>query len=86
MATPEFNKAAVAEFVKLTLVDILCIEEGDVTNDANLCADLGADSLDSVDITLAIEEEFGHAMVGEDTGDLNTVGDYIANIERRLEL
>jgi acyl carrier protein len=70
------------EFEKLRdiLVEQLGVDEDDVTPEASFENDLGADSLDLVEILMAIEEEFGFEVSEEDVDGIDTVGkavDYI---------
>ena len=62
----------------------LGVSEDQVTDDAQFSQDLGADSLDQVELVMALEEEFGAEIRDEDADKLNTVGDAIAYIESRL--
>ena len=70
------------EKVKALLCDNLGIDENDVTMDANLIDDLNIDSLDVVELIMAVEEEFGIEIPDEDVEKVTTVGnmvDYIAS-------
>ena len=62
----------------------LGVSADQVTDDAQFSQDLGADSLDQVELVMALEEEFGAEIRDEDADKLNTVGDAIAYIESRL--
>ena len=62
----------------------LGVSEDQVTDDAQFSQDLGADSLDQVELVMSLEEEFGAEIRDEDADKLNTVGDAIAYIESRL--
>ena len=62
------------EKLKAILVDQLGVDEEDVTPDASFENDLGADSLDLVEILMAIEEEFGFEVSEEDVDGIDTVG------------
>ena len=74
----------VAEKVKKIVVEQLGVSEDQVTPEAKFIEDLGADSLDQVELVMALEEEFGAEIRDEDADKLNTVGDAIAYIESRL--
>jgi len=63
------------EKVKAVIVDQLNVEEDDVTEDASFIDDLGADSLDIVELVMALEEEFGISIPDEEAENIKTVGD-----------
>ena len=60
-------------------------EESEVTPEARFVDDLGADSLDTVEILMAIEEEFGIEIPDEDAENAKTVGDVIGYINKHLK-
>ena len=60
--------------VKELIVDQLGVDPSKVTPDANFIDDLGADSLDTVELIMAFEEEFGIEIPDEDAENLTTVG------------
>ena len=62
------------------IVDKLGVDESEVTAEASFTNDLGADSLDTVELIMALEEEFGTEIPEEDAEKLNTVGDVITYI------
>lgn len=78
------NEQEVFEKVKSVVVDQLGVSEDEVTKEASYVEDLGADSLDTVELVMALEEEFDTEIPDEDAEKLTTVGstvDYIlANI------
>lgn len=63
--------------VKEIIVNELGVEPEKVTEDASFVEDLGADSLDTVELVMAFEEEFGIEIPDEDAEKLQTVGDAI---------
>ena len=70
----------VDERVKKIIGEQLGVEEDEVTPEASFVEDLGADSLDTVELVMALEEEFGIEMPDEDAEKILTVGkalDYI---------
>lgn len=67
--------------VKSMLVDQLSVEEEKVTMEASITDDLGADSLDVVDLVMSLEEEFGLEIPDEDVEKIKTVGDIVKYIE-----
>lgn len=70
--------------VKEIIVDQLGIEEEDVAPDASFIDDLGADSLDIVELIMALEDEYSIEIPDEDAEKMETVGDAIKYIEDRL--
>lgn len=71
----------VAERVKAIIVDKLSVEETEVTNEASFTNDLGADSLDTVELIMELEKEFGISIPDDQAEKITTVGDAIAYIE-----
>ena len=71
----------VFEKVKKILCDQLDLEEEQVTEEAEVVEDLGADSLDIVDLVMTLEEEFDTEIPDEDIENLKTVGDIVKYIE-----
>ena len=71
----------VAERVKAIIVDKLSVEETEVTNEASFTNDLGADSLDTVELIMEFEKDFGISIPDEQAEKITTVGDAIAYIE-----
>ncbi|NLB34412.1 MAG: acyl carrier protein [Elusimicrobia bacterium] len=75
--------ASVEEKVKEIVVEQLGVSPEQVTLEASFINDLGADSLDTVELVMAFEEEFGKEIPDEDAEGLDTVGkavDYIKSI------
>lgn len=70
------------EKVKTVIADTLNCEIENLTMDTNLADDLGADSLDSVDLGMAIEDEFGVTIADEDLVNIKTVGDLVRYVEQ----
>lgn len=71
----------VAERVKAIIVDKLSVEETEITNEASFTNDLGADSLDTVELIMEFEKEFGISIPDDQAEKITTVGDAIAYIE-----
>jgi acyl carrier protein len=69
------EKMADFEKIKSIIVEQLGVEESEVTEDAHFIDDLGADSLDTVELVMALEEEFGVEISDEDAEKIQTVGD-----------
>ena len=71
----------VASRVKAIIVDKLSVEESEVTNEASFTNDLKADSLDTVELIMEFEKEFGLSIPDDQAEKISTVGDAIAYIE-----
>ena len=71
----------VLEKVKKILMDQLDVEEEKVTADASITEDLGADSLDFVDLVMSLEEEFDVEIPDDQVENIKTVGDIVKYIE-----
>ena len=67
--------------VKQIIVDKLSVSEEEVKNEASFLQDLGADSLDQVELIMKLEEEFGIQIPDTESEKIVTVGDAIALIE-----
>ena len=76
-------KEEIFDKLKELVVDQLGVEEDEVTMEANMQDDLGADSLDLVDLVMSVEEEFGVKVADEDLENIKTVGDIVNYIEER---
>lgn len=73
--------ASAIERVKGIVVDQLNVAPDEVTAEASFIEDLGADSLDVVELVMALEEEFGISIADEDAEKIVTVGDAVKYIE-----
>ncbi len=71
------------ERAQAIIVELLGVDPGAVTMEARFREDLGADSLDLVELVMAFEEEFGETISDEDAQSIKTVGDVIKYIEKR---
>ena len=71
--------------VKEIIVDQLECDEDQVTMEASITEDLGADSLDVVDLVMSIEESFDVEIPDEDVEGIKTVGDIVKYIESKVE-
>lgn len=76
---------SVFEKVKKTIVEQLGVDEGEVTVDASITDDLGADSLDQVELVMALETEFNLDIPDEEAEKIKTVGDAVRYIEEVSE-
>ena len=70
--------------VKAIIVDKLGVEESDVTESANFTNDLGADSLDTVELLMEFERVFGIPIPDEETSTIATVKDAIDKVKEKL--
>jgi acyl carrier protein len=71
--------------VREIIINELGVEPEKVTRDASFVEDLGADSLDTVELVMAFEEEFGIDIPDEDAEQMRTVGDAIGYLEKNSE-
>ncbi len=76
--------ASTAERVKDIIVKQLGVKPEEVTNDASFTDDLGADSLDLVEVVMALEEEFGEQIPDEEAEKIKTVGDAVNFIDSKI--
>lgn len=76
-------KDAIFDKVKAIIVDQLGVEEDEVTEDASFVDDLGADSLDIVELIMALEEEFELEIPDEDAERISTVRDAVEYIREK---
>ena len=74
--------ATIEEKVKSIIVSQLGVEEAAVTNNAKLIEDLGADSLDIVELVMAMEEAFGIDIPDEEAENIKTVSDAISFVKK----
>ena len=70
--------------VKSIIVDKLSVSESEVTAEASFQQDLGADSLDQVELVMEYEKEFGVQIPDEKSAEITTVGAAVAFIEEAL--
>ena len=71
--------------VKAIIVDKLGVEESEVTESANFTNDLGADSLDTVELLMEFEKVFGIKIPDEETSTIATVEDAIKKVKEKLD-
>ncbi len=79
MAADTFEK------VKKIIVEQLGVEESEVTTEASITDDLGADSLDQVELVMAFETEFNIDIPDEEAEKIKTVGDAVTKIDATAE-
>lgn len=73
----------IEDTVKSIIVEKLGVDESDVTSDASFTNDLGADSLDTVELIMEFEKEFDLTIPDEEAEDIATVGDAIDYLETK---
>jgi acyl carrier protein len=78
-----YNMSEIAEKVKAIIVDKLGVEESEVTTEASFTNDLGADSLDTVELIMEFEKEFDISIPDEEAEKIQTVGDAVSYIENK---
>ncbi|MFS4493081.1 phosphopantetheine-binding protein [Maribacter sp. 2308TA10-17] len=78
------NKEVIIEKIDDFLIDEFEVEEDDIAPDANLKETLGLDSLDFVDLVVAVESNFGVKLVGEDFVNVITLQNFYDLIERKV--
>lgn len=71
------DEQKVFEDVKKVVVEQLGVSESEVTREASYVDDLGADSLDTVELVMALEEAFGMEIPDEDAEKIRTIGDTV---------
>ncbi|MBK7342925.1 MAG: acyl carrier protein [Saprospiraceae bacterium] len=75
----------VAERVKNIIVEKLGVDESQVTPEASFTNDLGADSLDTVELIMEFEKEFDISIPDEEAENIQTVGQAVTYLEKNLE-
>jgi acyl carrier protein len=70
--------------VKAIIVDKLGVDEADVTLEANFTNDLGADSLDTVELIMEFEKEFEISIPDEDAENISTVGSAVKYLQEKV--
>ena len=75
----------IASKVKAIIVDKLGVDESEVTPEASFTNDLGADSLDTVELIMEFEKEFDIAIPDDQAEKISTVGEAIAYIENNTK-
>ncbi len=71
--------------VKEIIINELGVDPEKVTSEASFVEDLGADSLDTVELVMAFEEEFGVDIPDEDAEQMRTVGDAISYLQKQMD-
>jgi acyl carrier protein len=81
----EKKMSDIATRVKAIIVDKLGVDENEVTPEASFTNDLGADSLDTVELIMEFEKEFNIAIPDDQAEKIGTVGDAVAYIENNTK-
>ena len=76
------TEAVIESKVKAIIVDKLGVDAAEVSAEKSFTGDLGADSLDTVELIMELENEFGIAIPDDDAEKIATVGDAVAYIEQ----
>ncbi|HDI83870.1 acyl carrier protein [bacterium] len=79
------DQAKLEQEVKKIIVEQLGVDESQVTPDAHFIDDLGADSLDTVELIMSLEEKFGIKIPDEDAEKLDTVGKALEYIKSHIK-
>ncbi len=74
----------VEEKVKAIIVEKLGVDEADINHEASFTNDLGADSLDIVELVMEFEKQFGVTIPDEDAEKISTVGDAVTYLEAKV--
>lgn len=83
MSSEVKTRDEILERVKKVTVEELGVKEEEVSETASFTEDLGADSLDVVELVMALEEEFGIDIPDDDVNHIRTVGEAVAYIEKK---
>ncbi len=75
----------IEEKVKAIIVDKLSVDEADVKNEASFANDLGADSLDTVELIMEFEKQFKVTIPDDEAEKISTVGDAVKYIEEHVK-
>ncbi len=75
----------IATRVRAIISDQLMVEPEEVTDESSFVEDLGADSLDTVELIMEFEDEFGVEISDEDAEKISTVGEAIAYMKKLME-
>ena len=78
------NKEVIIEKIDAFLIDEFEVEQDDISPEANLKETLGLDSLDFVDLVVAVESNFGVKLVGEDFVNILTLQNFYDLIDKKL--
>ncbi len=74
----------VSDKVKTIICDQLMVDQGEITDESSFVEDLGADSLDTVELIMEFEDEFSIEIPDEQAEKISTVGEAVAYLEKLL--
>ena len=74
--------SSISDKVKQIIVEKLGVDEGEIANESSFTNDLGADSLDTVELIMEFEKEFDIAIPDEEAEKIATVGDAVTYLEK----
>ena len=77
--------SSVEDRIRKIIAEQLSVKEDEVTADASFVEDLGADSLDAIEITMAIESEFGITIEDEDAEKITTLSEVVKYVNEHAE-
>lgn len=77
--------SSIAERVSKIIVDKLGVDESEVTQEASFTSDLGADSLDTVELIMEFEKEFDISIPDEQAENIQTVGQAVSYLEEQTQ-
>lgn len=77
---------AIEEKVKAIIAEQLGVKQEEIKPESSFVDDLGADSLDTVELVMALEEEFGIEIPDEDAEKMSTVGEAVKYIEEKVKV
>ena len=79
------DKMEIFDKIKSIISDELNIDQAKITREANIREDLGADSLDAVEVIMALEDEFGITIDDDTAQSFKTVGDLVDYVEKNAQ-
>ena len=79
------NMSEIAQKVKQIIIEKLGVEESEVTPEASFTNDLGADSLDTVELIMEFEKEFNISIPDDQAENISTVGQEISYLEQNVK-
>jgi acyl carrier protein len=79
-----FAMSDVSEKVRTIICDQLMVDQEEITDESSFVEDLGADSLDTVELIMEFEDEFGIEISDEQAEKISTVGEAVAYLEKLL--
>lgn len=85
MEARKFSKSNVQDELMNLVVDKLGVKKSDLTEETNFTDDLGADSLDNVELILETEKAFNIVISDDDSSEIKTYGEMISYVSRRLK-